>query len=485
MRKWILVLLLCCIGGVGWGQGKKNVDSIITINLSKDSFIPSYVKKGTYVRFKITHINTFKVFGSVKMEGSTPSYEVSKDMAKLFPTEVAKSSEKNKPSKIFRDSSSVIRDTITVEQSHNFNPSPTDRFTSSYNTFIDILFKIQEYNSLGNKLKSKIADSIFINDRVAKANCKSDYLACYKHDSIVYDDKEAIIISIKKLSEAYLELSKAFNELNKSTLKQTPVVVSGKLSSKNGATDLNIKDGTISLQRNLVFEKEIALAEKNYNEVWAQKSTLISQAQSAIDLYYQIKNDSFTYISLPQQLIEDETKIIPQLKNGKGDVVYSYEPITLKTYGGWKVNLSAGYFLNFIGNDNFASITNSSGQKEVLAGNKDKVTSAIGALMHVYKFRPDHCLQLGFSFGTSLSDNTNLGFYAGGSLFFTEKNRLVLTAGYAFNKIQRLNTVNLTPNGHNRYMFANNIDTDIKYDNVYQGSVFVSLTYNIFNSSSK
>lgn len=210
---------------------------------------------------------------------------------------------------------------------------------------------------------------------------------------------------------------------------------------------------------------------KNRNET-------IAKAQAGIDLYSQIIKSNFFAYTDAKQLNDDEVTLSPKLKFANGKTAYDFSDLTVKTYGGLKVNFSAGYLVSFIGDDNYNVYKNNSGVTVgVTEGNKNKITHALGGLVHVYPHL-ENSPEVGFSAGASLATNGNLGFYFGGSVFFLEKNRLVLTGGYSFLKVKKLNTANLVPL-NNQYNFVSSTDTEIKYDDVYKGAWFIGVTYNL------
>lgn len=319
---------------------------------------------------------------------------------------------------------------------------------------------------------------------------KADYKAAYNKESMEIGDKRIVIETLGEINANLVSLSNSYNEINKDKPKNAESKISGKFQSKDGNTTIEIKNAVVSQKSEPKFSKEMKEIETIVKKINSDSANVIKKAQAGIDLFYKIDKSDFCVYTAPQQLNDNINVITPELKNSKGKVVYSYNPITIKTYHAWKVDFSAGYFLSFTGNDNYSSFTNSDNVKEVTEGHKDKIVNALGGLMHVYRLKenPEGLLpQFGWSFGASLSDNSNIGFYGGLSMFFLEKNRLVTTFGYSYIKLKKLNTSNLkqidadNPN----YYFTNTSDTEIRYDNLYCGAWFFGVTYNLTSGSSE
>lgn len=447
MKTKIILLILTCWVGVVWGQEKE--DKILIVNLTKDDKIPTLLKKNTFIGFKIENVNVFKVTGKADIKTEESNYSLPKwyaEALKKYEEEL-----KNPFNETVRSSGSSTEPTAKEKLRNSLHDKSTliqsDLF-DFYTTYINI----KNLTELDNRLNFIIADSIFINKEKTQTDSKQIYLSIYKHEDADYKDYQMIETNILALNKEYWELTSHYSEYE-SIAKQ--------LSEGN------------------IYASEITNVKLIFDEIQKNKITLIQKAKNGIDWYRKIINSPFEIKIEPIQLSEDINTITPQLKNAKGEVVYSYNPIKIETFGGWKINFSAGYFLSFIGNDNYTSYTNSLGSKEVAKGNTDKITNALGGLLHVYSNQPSKLVKLGISFGVSLADNSSVGFYAGPSLFFLEKNRLVTTFGYSFIKVKRLNTANLTAISDDRYSFINTANTEIQYDPVYKGAWFFGVTYNL------
>ena len=288
------------------------------------------------------------------------------------------------------------------------------------------------------------------------------------------DDKNKVKEEISKLQTHYTTLAQTYKEINKDNEPKT-IKLSGTLKSKDKKS-YTIKDVELKTEVKNSFEEEMAFAKKSYDTVMLLQNKIIEKAQAGIDLYHQIKDEKFEVYTDAIQVNGDGATLSPSLKFANGKVAHQFSDIALKTYGGWKVDFSSGYLLSFAGDDNYSIYKDAAGKTiGVKESNSHKFSSAIGALAHVYS-RWERGPAIGLSAGASIAANESLGFYGGLSMLFLEQNRLVFTVGYAGNKLKKLNTANLNTSN----VFITETDTEIKYDDIYKGSIFIGLTYNIF-----
>ncbi|WP_312553210.1 hypothetical protein [Empedobacter brevis] len=452
MKTKLLLLVLLGWVGIAWGQVK--YDSVHIINLSQDMKIPTLVKKNTFVGFKIENVNVFKVKGTTLIKTADLEYSTPKWVSDIMEKEDNEGKEETVHGFSPLEREPTEQEKLIIEF-QNAKKSVQQDIVSFYANYQNI----KKITELQDRLNFILSDSIFINKEVIKPSGEDVYKSIYGHIVPDFKDYQKIDENILRLQSNYI------NILNNYTYYEKLV---------------------IQLKYKTEFQSEIEEIKQLYAGLQKTTTSVTAKAKNGIDFYRKIRDSKFEISLPPQQLTNDVNTITPQLKNEKGKVVYEYNPLIIQTYGGWKINFSAGYFLSFIGNDNYTSYTNALGNKEVAKGNTDKITNALGGLMHVYSNQPGWLVQPGFSFGISLADNSSAGFYGGASLFFLEKNRLVTTFGYSFIKVKSLNTANLTPlSDSDSYAFTNMADTEIRYDNIYKGAWFFGVTYNLSNNNTK
>ncbi|MFN7540325.1 MAG: hypothetical protein ACK5RQ_09780 [Bacteroidota bacterium] len=354
--------------------------------------------------------------------------------------------------------------------------SNSDNFISTFKSFVETYQAIIAYTALENKLAEKIKDSVFIRDiSTLKKNVNSDLNATY-NQSDISNNKTQVINKINQLQKEFAQLQFVYDVMNKSPEKDS-IAFSGNLKTSDEGAEMKISNGYIKPNRKKYFAEQMAFAKKVTELVTSEKNLqeIIRKSQAGVDLYYLINNESFTIWTPAEQLKDDEVTLTPKLSSPDGKTVYEFKPVTIKTHGGFKVNFSTGFFLNFIGDDNYDILKDSSGKNiGVVSTAKNKITQALGGMIHAYP-RWIKGPQPALSAGISLAQNGNMGFYGGASVMFLEKNRLVVSTGYAFNKIKQLNTSNVNQNN----LFITQSDTQIRYNDVYRGSWFIGITYNL------
>lgn len=376
------------------------------------------------------------------------------------------------------DSTYQRADGFTFDSDENLQ-----KFKDEFKKFQKHFSNINGYISLKKTLLEQIQkDSIFIQDTLNfKKRSTSSYNAVYDFETDYLSQKATIKIELDELDNSYLNLVSIYQELNNSQ-KNEELKLSGELKDKKNV--LKFKNISASFENKYLFEDEMKKV-KIINDSLIQSKNrikIIQESQAGIDLYDEILKSKFNASIISENVYDDGAEIKAQLKNSKGKIMYEYREFKVRTYGNWKVNGSAGYFLNFISDDNYTLRkkieTDNNSKTGVDESNTNTLKHSLGGLLHAYyNFRGN--VDAGLSVGLSINDNANAGFYFGLSAFFTETNRLVITSGISFNKAKRLNTSNLIYNS-GEYDFSNESDTEIKYDEVYKPAFFIGITYNLF-----
>lgn len=469
MNKFILFIFLSISFSI---YSQKN--EIITIDPFGINEYPS--EKFRYektVKFKIKNVNVFKINGTLKATGETPVFEIPQVFIQNEEIKQDKDSiEELREQKINGKKDDFLESYISLEKKML---SSKNNFLNSKQNFISNLQKINGYISFKEQLQSQLQDSIFIRDtNVVKNNAKAYYKVLFEEDNVLSNLNE-VNSTINELLENYSEMKFNYNTINK-TLKPENLELSGELKATDKKTVFKVEKAKVKIEREKMFEKEMAYAGKLRDSlVKPETQKMIKEkVTEGLSLYQKIINEKFEVYTDSYQLLDDVVTLTPELKDSKGKVVHKFNPYQIKTRGKWKVNFSSGYFLSFVGDEKFSYTKDSIEIVGVKKIKTDKVTHALGGMIHTYMNSRDG-FQPAFSAGLSVNSKGSLGFYGGLSFLFTEKNRMVFTAGYSFTKVNVLDTGNLDE----ELMFTNKNDLEIKYNNVYRGAVFISLTYNL------
>ncbi|MFN7586411.1 MAG: hypothetical protein ACK5RI_10910 [Bacteroidota bacterium] len=523
----VLNLILFILISVNLSAQEGNKKSLVgTINPFGIDCIPKNVHINSTIKFKIKNVNTFKVNGNtvstpLNIDFENPSVFTGLmsgfDKVSIVPNQTSEQinqSENNQLNELYNaltrnlnEKDKIYQNLLKINKTNDStkmrlksdsvlilnnkidsliklintlksNKLKTDSasFIDNFKSFVETYQSIIAYTALENKLTEKIKDSVFIRDICTlRKNVKSDLNATYNQsESSSY--KTQIINKINLLQKEFAEIQLIYDVMNKTTDKDS-IAFSGNLKTSDEGAEMKISNGYIKPNRKKYFAEQMAFAKKATEIVISEKNQqeIIKKSQAGIDLYYLIINDSFAIWTPAEQLKDDEVTFTPKLSSPDGKTVYEFKPVTIKTHGGFKVNFSTGFFLNFIGDDNYDILKDSSGKNiGVVSTAKNKITQALGGMIHAYP-RWIKGPQPALSAGISLAQNGNMGFYGGASVMFLEKNRLVVSTGYAFNKIKQLNTSNVNQNN----LFITQSDTQIRYNDVYRGSWFIGITYNL------
>ncbi len=480
MKTILTILIPLLLIQVCWGQNE------ITLNpFGKDTPVTK-MKIGNTVKFKISNVNTFMISGITESASLNIDFEIP-EIFKNFdvsPIEELHDTGTDEMFSNFKYEGVAGSTSKFLEEIKNIYGESLEKkksnFIETFSSFISNYNILHQQIELESKLLDQIKDSVFIKDTaVLKKNINDYYKAVYGTAS-TEEAKKKTETDMNALMAQYSTLQQLYDELSK-TLEKDSVELNGELKSDDKKSDIRIDKAVIHMDRKKYFSEEMAFAKKTFQTISdiKNRNEIIKKAQSGIDWYNKITQASFVAYTDAEQINEDVVTITPKLKFTNGNIAHEFKPLTIKSYGGLKVNFSTGYLLSFAGDDNFSSYKDSTGNiVGAYQSNRNVVAHSLGGLVHVYPSCVN-ILQLGISAGASLSTAGNVGFYLGGSVFFLEKNRLVLTAGYSFIKLKKLNTANMNKINDGRYQFINMADTEIRYDDVYKGAWFIGFTYNL------
>lgn len=438
---------------------------------------------------KINLLNEKRLFNN-ELINKISTDSISSDLSRQIIASLLKSnSELSDEIKKLEDKTTIlIKENKKLEAEIEFIKNVTKQsqlFKNEFIAFQKHFSNIDKYTSLKNILLNQIKkDSVFIyNSDNFKKRSASTFIAIYGSDTENLRYKNLVADEFSKLENKYIKLVQIYEQLN-IIHKNNELKLTGEL--KDGKNILKFDKIDASFETKLYFEDEMKKTKIINDSLKSSfnRNKIIEEVYAGIDLYDEIKNNDFKTKITSKIIYDDKAEIKPQLKNSKGKVMYEYPLIKVSTYGNWKVNGSAGYFLNFLSDDNFTLRkkidTDINSKSGVFAASNNVVKHSLGGLLHAY-YNFKGSLDAGFSVGLSLNDNANAGFYFGLSAFFTESNRLVITAGKSFIKAKRINTTNLVFNNTtNQLDFLNQSDSEIKFDEIYQQSFFIGITYNLF-----
>lgn len=454
MKTIIFLLLFLTIAKIGWAQ-EVEIYEVRGDSLKKHN-LGQKIKKGSSIQFKFPNVNIFRISGSAIIIGSSninygngESLSDNKFISMFSNLDILTLFGINKPKEI--NAPKLQNGEVNATINPKYAETEENQFMEEYANFGKTLYQIKARANLGSRLWNLLTlnDSIFIeNATLIKANAK------YIYNSLDITDRYSTENLMDQLQSSYNKLLQLYKVINREIEGATAPL----RNPEKCATQMD-------------FLKKIMQTIDDSQK----REEIIKKVDASRLLYDEILGNSFVAHSNPIQLNNDVDTIAPELIFKNGKTAYNkYPSYTFKTYGGMRVNFSAGYLLSFTGDDNYNVQKNSEGVPVgVVKANPNHLKHALGGLIHVYK-EWNWLIKPAFSTGASITDNANLGFYAGASAIFAEKNRFVLTAGLSYIKIKKLDRTNLSRDNE----FIYKTDTEIKYDNIYRPAFFVGITYN-------
>lgn len=177
--------------------------------------------------------------------------------------------------------------------------------------------------------------------------------------------------------------------------------------------------------------------EKDYEELEVQyKKTLFS----IDDLFVKATNpDNYEVMSLPLKLAgvagtADEVTF--RIKIDEKDFLDTFD-----VDGGLKVDFSVGPVLNFTSDDHYFFDTENALRQRTKASRFETITPAVSSMIHVYR-RRYRGIAVGGTFGVNAEikelTDINLGFLAGVSTILGKSQKVILSTGVNYLKVNRL-----------------------------------------------
>ncbi|QJB30891.1 hypothetical protein HF329_06080 [Chitinophaga oryzae] len=287
------------------------------------------------------------------------------------------------------------------------------------------------------------------------------------------------------------QLEKDIEEEVKPFKEVSDNVMAGLQPLKKGAKSMDfVKDSTI-------LEKAIRITYERVDAVQSNK-TIVSKAGDLVDNYVLL--DQKTLIANSYKMItpvnytirhtaladKDELKF--EIKIDPKDNTICADPglqtpIIVKTFGGFKIDFSTGFFMNF-GNNNFFD---QSYRLDSIAGdpdhatiarndNRNKVIPSLGALMHAY-YRTGWAVQPALAIGVSLStgSSTKFNYHAGISLAAGRDQRIVASFGWTLTQATLLSS----KYQEGQVVARSAMGTTVETESFHRWGNFLAVTYNL------
>jgi hypothetical protein len=374
----------------------------------------------------------------------------------------------------------------------------TSNFIQAYDTCIKYVSKIHQYLLLYKGIDS-VANTSFIPSITSFKNSTRNFMISVTNSS---DSNGKSFVNsfngyLSTFLKEYTKVSNAYQHIAKE-IEVFPTSISMQLSVTT--TGQVVKIDSIKMPiKNLKVYKEMFDNLKAIHDKLSESSNLSAMHKTIIEaavLYEDLLllDNSFEIgltdrdgKAIANPLTDDMITVAPVIKNFKGEVVQQVPSFNIHSYGKWKINVSSGYMLSFVKEDQFTNFNDTSGRNiGLVKANPNIAVHNAGFLIHAYKTAKSD-VTYGYSAGISLPiANQPLSFFLGLSLLSAEKDkRLVLSAGLSVVQVQKLNKTNVIEvEKDKRYDYINSVSLANRlptYDRPYQLTGFVSITYNLSN----
>lgn len=178
----------------------------------------------------------------------------------------------------------------------------------------------------------------------------------------------------------------------------------------------------------------------------------------------------------------DEVIYKVTVKNAVDTVLHTTE-VFAKVYGRLKIDLSTGVLFHTLQDESYFFSDAVNNQSSIIRdASKGKIRPLFPVVMtHIYKQSTGN-LSPGFSLGLGIDDSGKAGFYLGGALIFGDRQRAILSAGWALRPADKLK---------GKYEVGQKISSEDLPETIdlvesnYRSGYFFSLTYNLTSNVSK
>ena len=212
--------------------------------------------------------------------------------------------------------------------------------------------------------------------------------------------------------------------------------------------------GTITQERVQCWEScrteaEMALTDIEQIKALAEMQAALNRAEYQLlpsrieQLYQQLHLKAFTYFSAPIAPEYNADELVLQIKVspkssaenivGNSTTVF---PCTLRVKGGWRLDFSAGVGIGVMPNQEFALVDVDTAM-QVVEEQSTYMSVGAMALAH-FRYRAAGPITGGISTGVMYDDSQRLRYLLGASTLLGHRQRIVLSVGLAFGKVQLL-----------------------------------------------
>lgn len=171
--------------------------------------------------------------------------------------------------------------------------------------------------------------------------------------------------------------------------------------------------------------------------------------------------------------VPDKDKSIIKISRYKPDGKTKLEERSyfFRNKGGIKFDVSSGFFVTSLRDENFVLKSISDTKKQIIRENNGSLRTGIGLLAHLH-CRSQSWSTVGIAGGFEINNDAKVGYLAGLSWFIGHDRKFILSGGAVFGKVKRISEV---------YQVGEEVSSEINVvptTEIWKQGWFGSLTYN-------
>ncbi|RIV25297.1 hypothetical protein DYU11_08295 [Fibrisoma montanum] len=362
----------------------------------------NFVRHGAMVSYRIININPFAQKVIINGQAISMTSEIPAQLATLFNVKIDTEKELTNTKDQVKEMADVQKNTAQAGLKAALNT-----LVDSCSTYYEEAEKIEEALLLKEHLAKTMADKSFYNDSVMRS---------------ALNDRSINTTTISDLKADYEEFEEAYHQV----YNQYQAAIQAARTAGDKDKEARIMNAFDQVK------KDYRLLEKQYQETLFDIKDLYAKATDP---------RSYEVISLPLKLTgragdADEVEFEILIDDKKFPT-----PDAFNVDSGLKVDFSAGPVFNFTADNRYFFDATNKLQQQTKPGLFNVVTPTVSAMMHVYPRRYKG-VAWGGTFGVNANvkelTDINLGFLAGISAIMGRSQKVIVSTGASYLRVDRL-----------------------------------------------
>lgn len=394
MKTFLSLLLICSLTEL---QAQT-----VTLDYQSRKYTPEigFVQHGKLVSYRIINVNSFAQKVVINGTAISMTTQIPAQLATLFSIEA-------KAEKELANTGEQVKEMVDVQKTTNDAglKAAADKLVDSCTAYYEEARKIKDALALEERLAGAMTDKSFYNDStMTQALIKSSI-----NNTAIGD-----------LKTNYVAFDKAYHKVYHQY--QATIRAARAVGDKDKEARIMSALGQIV--------KDYEALEDQYKKTLFSIDDLFAKATSP---------DSYEVRSLPLKLAGEAGDADEVKFKVKIDEEEFFD--TFDVDGGMKVDFSVGPVANFTADDQYFFDAASTLQRASKAGLFNTITPSVSSMMHVYP-RNYKGMTIGGTFGVNAEvkelTDINLGFLAGASAILGKSQKVIISTGVSYLKVNRL-----------------------------------------------